>query len=64
MAHFLLHCPSYMHERWLLKRHVQKKRKPMMLEALLGDPDLVIPLANYIDGTNHFSYSNGEHPQN
>ena len=26
----------------------------MTLETLLGDPDLALPLANYIDGTERF----------
>jgi len=35
----------------------------MSIETLLGDPDLVVPLANYIDSTNRFLFNNGEHPQ-
>ena len=32
-----------------------------MTETLLGDPELVIPPANYIDGTNRFKTKPGEH---
>lgn len=63
-AHFLLHCLSYAHERWLLEKHVWKKRKHMTLEVLLEDLDLVILLANNINRTNRFLYNNGKHPQN
>jgi hypothetical protein len=62
-SHYLLQCPSYAFERWALEKHVQKKQKAMLLETLLRDPDLAIPLANYIEGTNHFTYNIGEHPQ-
>jgi hypothetical protein len=34
----------------------------MTLETLLGDPDLAIPLANYIDGTERFKQLLGEQP--
>ena len=50
--HFILHCPKYAHERWALLRHV-KDRAPKM-EAILSDPKIVIPLANYIDATERF----------
>ena len=39
-----------------------KKRKRLMLEMLLRDPDLAIPLANYIDRTGQFKQHLGEHP--
>ena len=58
-SHFLLDCPSYAFERWVLERQV-KKKKIMTLEMLLGDPDLVLPLANYIDGTERFKQLFGE----
>ena len=32
----------------------------MTLETLLGDPDLALPLANYIDGTEKFKQFLGE----
>jgi hypothetical protein len=63
MSHYLLYCPSYAFKRWALKRPIWKKQKAMLLETLLEDPDLAIPLANYIEGTNRFAYNIGEHPQ-
>ena len=53
-------------ERWALERQAKKKKKNLTLETLLGDPDLALPLANYIDGTNRFKQPLGEqqHTQN
>ena len=50
-THFLLRCPSYAHERWALAQQARKHRKSMTVEALLGEPELAIPLANYIQST-------------
>jgi hypothetical protein len=58
--HFLISCPSYAFERWALERQVKKKKKSLTLETLLGDPDLALPLANYIDGTERFKQTLGE----
>jgi hypothetical protein len=55
IAHFLLLCPSYAHERWALARQVKKTKKGMSLDVLLRDPSLVIPLANYINTTHRFT---------
>ena len=63
IAHFLLNCPKYGHERWALAQQVRKKRKFMTVESLLGEPDLIIPLANYICGTGRFRNSPGEQPK-
>jgi hypothetical protein len=54
IEHFLLSCLSYAHERWTLAQIVRKKKKYLTLETLLGNPDLVLPLANYIDATQRF----------
>ena len=64
--HFLLSCPIYAFEHWALERQVKKKKKSLSLETLLGDPDLALLLANYIDGTNQFKQALGEqqHMQN
>jgi len=43
-----------MFERWALAQHVKKKWKNLTIEMLLGDPELAIPLANYINGTSCF----------
>ena len=60
IMHFLLHCTHYAFERWALAQHVKKKQKNMTIETLLEDPELAIPLANYIDGTSHFKEKPGE----
>ena len=62
-AHFLLQCPSFAHERWPLERHARRKRKPLTVETLLGDPDFAVPLSSYIDGTCRFKLNIGEHTQ-
>jgi len=63
IAHFLLFCPSYAHERWSLERLARKKKKTMSLETVLGDPDFAVPLSSYIDGTKGFFQNSGEHTQ-
>ena len=63
ITHFLLLCPSYAHERWALARQVKKNKKRMSLDALLGDPSLIIPLANYINATHRFT-EHGEQTHN
>ena len=60
-SQFLLNCRSYAFERWALERQVKKKKSPT-LETLLGDPDLGLPLANYIDGNGRFKQLLGERP--
>ena len=52
VAHYLLECPGYAHERWTLKRRLRKKERVMTVEDILGNTDTMIPLANYID-TSH-----------
>ena len=54
IQHFLLSCPSYGYERWALNQQARKLRKQLSLEMLLGDPNMIIPLANYIDATQRF----------
>jgi len=62
ITHFLLTCPSYAHERWALAQQARKRRKSMTVEVLLGEPELAIPLANYIESTGRFRSKPGEHP--
>jgi len=64
IVHFLLHCTKYAFERWALIQQVKKRRKELMIKMLLSDPELAIPLANYIDGTGRFRPKIGEHEQN
>ena len=61
ITHYLLTCPSYAHERWALTQQARKSRKNMTVEALLGEPELAIPLANYIGSTGRFRIKSGEH---
>ena len=51
VKHYLLECTGYAHERWTLKKKATELSKTFSLESLLGDPDLTIPLANFIDAT-------------
>jgi hypothetical protein len=61
IAYFLLHCTKYDFERWALAQQVKKKWKKMSLETLLEDPEMAIPLANYMYSTSHFRDKPGEH---
>jgi len=54
VEHFLLTCPGYMYERWMFKKEATKLSKTLNLETILGDLDLTIPLANFIDATHRF----------
>ena len=60
IAHYLLNCPMYAYERWALARQVKKMRKSMTVETLLGEPELAVPLAKYIDSTGRFKVKEGE----
>ena len=53
-THFLLHCIKYDHERWAMSQQVKKSRKKMSLETLLGDPEMAVPIANYVHSTGRF----------
>jgi hypothetical protein len=54
IEHFLLHCPGYAHKRWPLTQHTRKRRKALILKMLLGNPQLTLPLAAYIQATGRF----------
>jgi len=60
VAHYLLHCTKYDHERWALAEQARKRKKDLTLETLLGDPEMALPLANYVDGTARFKINSGE----
>jgi hypothetical protein len=66
IEHFLLACPKYGHERWALARQVRKNQKFMTVNALLGEPNLILPLARYLESTGRFRNPSGEQlaPQN
>jgi hypothetical protein len=51
IKHFLLKCPNYAHEQWALERQARKLHKHLTMETLLGEAEMVHPLANYIEAT-------------
>jgi len=55
VAHFILSCPSYAHERWSLIKQAKKRRKPLTLETILSTQDMAPHLARYIGATHRFS---------
>lgn len=55
VTHFLLHCPTYAHERWALVKILRKKRLALTLETLLGEAEAIELLTNYIDATHRFA---------
>ena len=57
ISHYLLQCPGYAHERWALERSLRKRGKALTLENLLGDPEAIAPLTNYIDASLRFTYN-------
>lgn len=56
VAHYLLECPIYAHERWILAKRLSKRGKPMTLKNLLGDDEAYIPLANFINASHRFPH--------
>ena len=55
IGHYLLFCPAYTYKRWALACQVKKKKKPLNIETLLGDPNLVILLGNFINAMHRFT---------
>jgi len=51
IVQFLLHCTKYAFERWALAEQAKKIRKELTIEMPLGDPEMAIPLENYVDST-------------
>ena len=52
--HFLMECPIYAHERWILEKGLKKNRKALMMRNLLGDAESIGLLITYIDATHRF----------
>ena len=52
---YFFFCLVYAHKRWALAHQVKKQRKTISIESLLGDPNLVIPLGNYINAMQQFT---------
>ena len=57
VTHFLLHCPTYAHERWTLEKCLRKNKLALTLENLLGATEALEPLATYINTTHRFSHN-------
>jgi hypothetical protein len=55
VRHFLLECPIYAHERWILARRLSRRDKEMTLENVLGDEEAILPLSNYINASHRFA---------
>ena len=53
VEHYLIHCPGYAHERWALKRKLGER---LTLTSLLANDKALIPLANFIDASQRFTY--------
>src|SRR5216683_4174297 len=54
ITHYLLNCPSYVHERWALTQHARKECKAISVKILLEDLKFILPLAAYIQATGRF----------
>jgi len=52
--HFLMECPIYAHERWILEKGLKKNRKALMMRNLLGDAESIGLLITYIGATHRF----------
>ena len=57
VRHFLLECPIYAHERWILEKGLRKSNKALMLRNLLGDAETISLLITYISATHRFSHN-------
>ena len=55
VRHFVLECPIYAHERWILEKWCRKRNKALMLENLLDNEEAIAPLTNYIHASLRFS---------
>ena len=55
VRHFLLECPIYVHERWLLEKWCRKRNKALTLENLLDNEEAIKPLTNFIHASLRFS---------
>ena len=58
IQHFLMDCPAYKHEHWLLYR--QCKSRELMLKDLLNKGEMAILLTKYIRATGRFETQDQE----
>ena len=54
VEHFLLQCPVYAHERWLLEKAIEEKPD---LKILLGNPKYTLALKNYLEATSRMEHN-------
>jgi len=54
IEHLLLICPNYAYKRWALAQQANKLNKSLSMKTLLGTPELIIPLAKFIDASGWF----------
>jgi hypothetical protein len=57
VRHFLLECPGYAYERWVLERQLRKRQKEMTIENLLGNAEAIVPLTNFISASGRFMHN-------
>jgi ribonuclease HI len=55
VRHFLMECPIYAHERWILEERLSRRKKVLTFETLLGEEEAAIPLSNYITTSLRFA---------
>ncbi|KIJ08954.1 hypothetical protein PAXINDRAFT_88146, partial [Paxillus involutus ATCC 200175] len=60
VAHYILKCPQYVRERFILTRAL--RRKAHHLSHLLSDSKAVPYLINYVNNTGRFKATYGEVP--
>jgi hypothetical protein len=51
--HFILRCPKYVYERWILLKHLRDHT--LKLENVLSNPKTIIPVIQYISETNRLA---------
>jgi ribonuclease HI len=55
VRHFLLECPIYAHERWILAKRLSGRKKTMTLRNLLGDEEASAAISNFIHASQRFA---------
>ncbi len=55
VRHFLLECPIYTHERWILARRLSSRDRELTLENIMRDEEAFLSLSNYINASHRFA---------
>ena len=55
VRHFLIDCPIYAHERWILEKWCRKKNTVLTMENLLANEEAIKPLTSYIYASLRFT---------